>query len=140
VGCAIETLACLLYLAPLLVLRGGKSLNAFTAQQLQSLALMFLRLNEYAYDMYLVFFGLWCVLIGYLIFRSNFLPRVVGALLAVAGMGWMTYLSPPLGIHLFPLIAVVSGLGEIPVFLWLVVAGVNDERWKERASAGVRNS
>jgi hypothetical protein len=82
VGCAIQALTSLLYLAPLLILRGGSSLSTFTAEQLQALALMFLKLNAYAFDIYLVFFGLWCVLIGYLIFKSTFLPRVLGVLLA----------------------------------------------------------
>jgi hypothetical protein len=136
VGCAIQALTSLFYLAPLLVLRGGNSLSAFTAEQLQALALMFLRLNAYAFDIYLVFFGLWCVLIGFLIFRSIFLPRVLGLLLAIAGLGWMTYLSPPLAHQLFlPYIAGASALGEIPLLLWLLVVGVNAQRWNEQAGA-----
>src|SRR6202521_4319691 len=94
VGCAIQALTSLFYLAPLLILQGGGSLSAFTAEQLQALALVFFKLNAYAFDIYLVFFGLWCVLIGYLIFRSTFLPRVLGVLLAISGLGWMLYLSP----------------------------------------------
>jgi hypothetical protein len=136
VGCAIQALTSLFYLAPLLVLRGGSSLSAFTTEQLHALALMFLRLNAYTFDIYLVFFGLWCVLIGFLIFRSIFLPRVLGLLLAIAGLGWMTYLSPPLAHYLFlPYIAGASALGEIPLLLWLLVVGVNAQRWKEQASA-----
>ncbi len=136
VGCAIQAFTSLLYLAPLLVLKGGNSLSAFTVEQLQALALTFLRLNAYAFDIYLVFFGLWCVLIGFLIFRSTFLPRVLGVLLAIAGLGWMTYLSPPLAVHLFfPYIAGASALGEIPLMVWLLVMGVNAQRWKEQASA-----
>ena len=100
---------------------------------MQSLALIFLRLNGYAFNLYLVFFGLWCVLTGYLIFRSTFMPRLLGVLLAVSGMGWMMYLSPPIAGHLFPLIAAASALGELPLQLWLLVKGVNDRRWKEQA-------
>jgi len=133
VGCAIQALTSLLYIAPLLVLKGGSSVSAFTAAQLQSLALIFLRLNGYAFNLYLVFFGLWCVLTGYLIFRSTFMPRLLGVLLAVSGMGWMMYLSPPIAGHLFPLIAAASALGELPLQLWLLVKGVNDQRWKEQA-------
>lgn len=136
VGCAIQALTSLLYIAPLLVLKGGSSLSAFTAEQLQALALTFLRLNAYAFDIYLVFFGLWCVLIGFLIFRSTFLPRVLGVLLAIAGLGYLTFLSPPLARHLFfPYIAGAAALGEIPSLLWLLVVGVNDERWNEQARA-----
>jgi len=136
VGCAIQAFTSLLYLAPLLILQGGSSLSAFTPEQLQALALVFLKLNAYAFNIDLVFFGLWCVLTGYLIFRSTFLPRILGVLLAISGLGWVTYLYPPLAYHLFlPYIAAASALGEIPLELWLLVKGVNVQRWKEQASA-----
>lgn len=133
--CAMQALTSLLYLAPLLILQGGSSVSALSAEQLQSLAVIFLRLNSYAFDIDLVFFGLWCILTGYLIFRSTFLPRVLGVLLAVDGMGWAIYLFPPLAYRLFPFIAAASGLAEIPLQLWLLVVGVNDQRWREQASA-----
>jgi Domain of unknown function (DUF4386) len=136
VCCAMQALTSLFYLAPLLILQGGSPLSAFTAEQLQSLALMFLKLNQYAYNIDLVFFGLWCVLTGYLIFRSTFLPRILGVLLAISGLGWVIYLYPPLAYHLFiPYIASASALGEIPLEFWLIVMGVNVERWNEQASA-----
>jgi hypothetical protein len=136
VECSIQALASLLYLAPLLILQGGSSFSAFTPEQLQALALMFLKLNTYAFNIDLVFFGLWCVLTGYLIFRSTFLPRILGVLLAISGLGFVTYLYPPLAYHLFiPYIATASALGEIPLELWLIVMGVNVQRWKEQASA-----
>jgi hypothetical protein len=135
VVCAMQALTSLLYIAPLLVLQGGNSLSAFTTAQLQALALIFLKLNAYAFDVDLVFFGLWCVLAGYLIFRSTFLPRILGVLLAIDGLGWMTFVVPPFAIHLFPIIAAASALAEIPLQLWLVVMGVNPQRWKEEASA-----
>jgi hypothetical protein len=93
------------------------------------------RLCLTAFDLYLIFFGLWCVLIGYLIFRSAFLPRILGVLLAIDGLGWMLYLSPPLASNLFPPIATAAGLAEIPLELWLIVAGVNAQRWREQATA-----
>jgi hypothetical protein len=136
VGCAIQALASLLYLAPLLILQGGSSLSAFTAEQLQALALLFLKLNQYAFNIDLVFYGIWCVLTGYLIFRSTFLPRILGVLLAIGGLGYATYLYPPLAYYLFvPYIASAAALGEIPLELWLIVRGVNVQRWKEQASA-----
>ena len=136
VGCAIQALTSLLYLAPLLILHGGSSFSAFTAEQMQALALMFLKLNQYAYNIDLVFFGLWCVLTGYLVFRSTFLPRILGVLLAISGLGYMIYLYPPLAYHLFmPYLAAASALGEIPLELWLMVMGVNEQRWKEQVSA-----
>ncbi|HKV84235.1 MAG TPA: DUF4386 domain-containing protein [Ktedonobacterales bacterium] len=133
VGCALQAVAALLYLAPLLVLRGGSAVSAFSVQQAQALALLFLELNARAYDIYLVFFGLWCVLIGYLIVRSTFMPRIIGVLLALDGLGWVTYLYPPLATAIYPVIAVVAALGEFPLLLWLLVIGVNEQRWKAQA-------
>ena len=136
VGCAIQTLTSFLYLTPLLILKGGSSFSAFTPEQLQALALLFLKLNAYAFNIDLVFFGLWCVLTGYLIYRSAFLPRILGVLLSISGLGFLTYIYPPLAYRLFfPYIAVASALGEIPLELWLIVMGVNAQRWKEQASA-----
>jgi len=139
VGCAIQALSSLFYVAPLLVLKGGDSLSAFTAEHLQALAAIFLKLNTYAFDIYLVFFGFWCVLIGYLIFKSTFLPRVLGVLLAISGLGWMTYLYPPLANRMWHFIAAASALGEIPLELWLIVIGVNTRRWNEKSSASRSN-
>jgi hypothetical protein len=135
VGCAIQALTSLFYIAPLLILQEGSSLRAFTAEELQALALMFVKLRVYSFDIYLVFFGFWCILIGYLIFRSTFLPRILGVLVAISGLGWVTYLSPQLANHLWPVIAAASALGEIPLEFWLIVMGLNVQRWKEQASA-----
>ena len=137
VASAIQAVTGLLYLAPLLILQGGTSVSAFTPAQLQALALVFLKLNAYALNVHLVFFGLWCVLTGYLIFRSSFLPRVLGVLLVISGSGWLIYLFPPVAYRLFPFIAAASALGEIPVEFWLMVRGVNAQRWKEQASVAV---
>jgi len=131
----MQALTSLLYVAPLLILQGGSSVSAFTTDQLQALAYVFLKLNAYAFDIDLVFFGLWCVLAGYLIFKSTFLPRILGVLLAIDGLGWMAFVVPPFALHLFPFIAAASALAEIPLQLWLVVMGVNPQRWKEQASA-----
>lgn len=134
-GCAMLAVTGLLYIAPLLVLQGGVSLSALTDAQLQALAAAFLRLNAYAFDIHTVFFGVWCVLTGYLIYKSTFLPKVLGILLIVSGLGWMFYLSPPFAASLFPFIAAASAIGEIPLELWLIVAGLNEARWKEQASS-----
>jgi hypothetical protein len=134
IGCAIQAVMCVFYLAPLPLLHGGSALAALTPGQLQALAFMFLELNTYAFDVYLVFFGLWCILTGYLIFKSTFLPRILGVLLMISGLGWVTYLLPPIANRLFPFIAGASALGEIPLEFWLIVMAVNAQRWKEQAS------
>ncbi len=64
------------------------------------------------------------------------MPRVLGVLLMISGLGWLMYLVPPLAVRLFmPYIAVASAIGEIPLELWLIVMAVNAKRWKQQASA-----
>jgi len=88
------------------------------------------------YGIAMVPFGLHCLLIGYLIFKSIFLPRILGVLMALAGLGYLTFLWPPLGSHLFfPYIVIPGVVGEGSLTLWLLVMGVNVQRWKEQASA-----
>jgi len=109
---------------------------AFNAEQLKTLAFVFLSLNARVFDGYLVFFGFWCVLIGYLIFRSTFMPRILGLLEGLAGLCWLTFIWPPLAHYVSPYNQILAGLGEISLMLWLLVMGVNIERWKEQVSAG----
>jgi Domain of unknown function (DUF4386) len=138
VACTMWALSSLLYLAPLLVLQGKISLSAFAPEQLEALALMLLKLNAQAYDIGIVFFGFWCVLIGYLIFRSTFLPRIIGALEVLAGLGYLTLLWQPLAHYLYPYNLALAGPGEISLLLWLLVRGVNVRKWRE--TAGVEQS
>src|SRR5262249_18862553 len=130
---ALQAVAAVLFLAPLSILQAGSSLSALTTGQAQALAYAFLRVNGIAYAAYLVLFGVWCVLTGYVIFRSRFLPRVFGVLLAIDGVGWALYIFPPLAYRLFPVIAGISAVSELPLTLWLLVFGVNEQRWKEQA-------
>jgi len=83
----------------------------------------------------LVYFGVYCLLIGYLIVRSAFMPRFLGILMMLAGLGWLTFLSPPLAIDLTPYHYVMGGIGEISLTLWLLVMGVNAEQWKQQAGS-----
>lgn len=84
----------------------------------------------------LVFFGPYCLLLGYLIFRSTFLPRILGVLMAFAGLGWLIFLSP-LENRLSTYLKVLGFVAELSLCLWLLVKGVNVQRWKEQASAAV---
>jgi hypothetical protein len=139
-GCTIQALSSLFHLAPLVVLGGEQYSGVFKAEQLQALALMLLRLRAQASSIYMVFFGWYCLLIGYLIFRSTFLPRILGVFMAIAGLSYQLFLSPPLASYLFPYVVKPAGaLGELSLILWLLVIGVNAQRWKEQAStAGIR--
>jgi hypothetical protein len=93
-----------------------------------------LRWNPRGVDITVVFGGFSCLVISYLIFRSTFLSRILGALMGIAGLGWLTYMSPPLANYLSPYNLALGVLGQESVMLWLLVMGVNEQRWKEQAS------
>ena len=93
-----------------------------------------LELHLLGLNMALVFHGIYCLLIGYLVFRSTFLPRTLGVLMALAGLTWLTSLSPPLAHHLAPYNQAVGFLGEGALMLWLLVMGVNLQQWNRTAS------
>ena len=82
----------------------------------------------------LVFFGFYCLLIGYLIFKSGFLPPVLGALMLFAGLGWLTFLWPSLANTMSPYNFLPGIIGEGALTLWLLIMGVNEQGCKEQAS------
>jgi hypothetical protein len=134
-GCIIKTFSRVFFIAPLFILGGAHYLSVFSAEQLQALALLFLKVNDRGAGVALVFFGFYAILTGYLIIRSTFLPRILGVLSVLGGLGWLTFLYPPLGGRLFPFIAIFAILGAASLIFWLLVKGVNEQRWKEQARA-----
>src|SRR5260370_10426500 len=125
----------LFQLAPLVVLGGGQYLSVFKVEQLRALASLFLELYGQGVNICFVFFGVYCLLIGYLIFKSSFLPRILGVLMVFAGLGWLTFLFPPLANYLSRYILVLGFLAELALMLWLLVMGGIAQRWKEQARA-----
>ena len=137
VGCAIQAVGSLFQLAPLFILRGDPYLGAFTLGQLQALALLFIELQTQVSRIEIIFFGFYDLSIGYLLFRSLFLPRVLGVLMALAGLGWLTFLAPLFAGHLSPYIQILGFLTEVALMLWLLVKGVDAQQWKEQAKAAL---
>src|SRR5882724_2194814 len=140
-GVAIGGASWVIHLAPLLLLHGDQYLTAFTTSQLQAMSLAALKLQLQVFGIGIVFFGIQCISIGYLVARSTFLPRILGVLLAIGGTCYLiasfaNFLAPSFGPHLMPFIMPVALIGEGALGLWLLIKGVNVQRWNEQVSLG----
>ena len=133
IGCTIKTLSRLFYIAPLLVLGDSHYLSVFNVEQLQALALLLLNVNDQAAGIALAFFGISTFLNGYLIFNSTFLPRVLGVLSMLGGLGWLTFIYPPLGDQLFLYVLLIGLVGSASQIIWLLAKGVNVQNWEKLA-------
>lgn len=132
--------ASLSHFAALRLLADADYLTAFQPDQLHTLALLAMKLHGDAYAISLVFFAFACLSLGYLIFRSSYLPRTIGALLVIAGVCYLIdsfahFLNPAFAATLFPLLFIPIFIAELSLTLWLIVKGVNVAKWEERASA-----
>jgi hypothetical protein len=141
-GSAIQALNSLQDLTALVLLKGGAGLTALTTEQAQALAFLFLRLHTLTYDLALAFYAVFALMIGALVLKSTFLPRVLGVLTTIDGLSYLTFslglfLSPPFAVRLqqlgVPLVTAL--LGEMLLMLWLIVKGVKAQRWEEQAAA-----
>jgi hypothetical protein len=96
---------------------------------------MFIKLYAQSFNTSFVFFGCYCLLIGYLIFRSIFMPRILGVGMMLTGVGGLTHLWPPVVQYLSPYV-MLGGVGEAALIVWLLLKGVNSDRCSEQAAAG----
>jgi hypothetical protein len=115
-------------------------LKAFAPEQLHAMASLSARSHVYGFGVSLIFFGCFCLVIGYLIFRSGYFPKAVGVLMQIAGLSYLInsfalILAPHFADRIFAIIAGPALIGEASLCLWLLVKGVNEQRWKEQASA-----
>ena len=134
-GSAVTAFGSVFLFAPIVVLGDHSFLSVFDGKQLQALALLFAYLGAESGRVALAFFGFFQLVWGYLIFRSSFLPRAIGVLIAVAGIGWLTYLLPAQAPFVVTATEVVGFAAEASLMLWLLIRGVNAQRWQE-LSAG----
>ena len=134
----IYGVAKLFEIAALVALGGAGYLKAFAPQQLHDLAYVSLRVHSLGYGASLLFFGFCCVLFGHLIRRSGYLPRIIGALLVIGGVGYVVFsvaqmLAPAFAArYLFPWIMLPAFPAELALALWLTVKGVDVPKWEER--------
>lgn len=94
-----------------------------------------LQLQPWGVNVGMTCHAVYCLLTGYLMFRSGFMPQVLGVLMAIAGLVWLIYLSPTLAKSLSPWNSAVGLLAEALPMLWLLVMGVDAQRWRHQARA-----
>jgi len=127
-------------LSTLFLLGDATYLHAFDPAQLQALAYVAIRADSHGFGFGLLFFGCTCLVEGYLIFHSGYLPKAIGVLMQIAGLCYLSnsfalILSPALAGTLFPAILLPAFVGESSLCLWLLLKGVNLLRWAEQADA-----
>jgi hypothetical protein len=121
----------------LLLLSGADYLTVFTADQLQALVPLFLDLHEQGVTIAGIFWSLWLFPMGYLVFKSGYIPRILGVLLIIAGFGYLIdsfagFLLPNFYAPISRFILFTT-YGELLFPLWLLIKGVNVEQWEKRA-------
>jgi hypothetical protein len=124
-------------LVPVFLLGNAEYLKALESRELQALAYLPLKLHDYGFGIGLIFFGCVCLVQGYLIFKSGFLPKPIGVLIALAGLSYLTnsitlILAPTYTEMVVPVLALAL-LDELALSLWLIVKGVNIPKWHEKA-------
>ena len=141
VSIAVEALNNLNIFAALFPLGSSDYLKAFELNQLHVLAYLTLKLHSSGYNISLIFFGMNCLFLGYLIFKSGYFPKILGVLLIICALCYVTnsfawFLAPKFAAMLIPGILVPCFIAEASVCLWLIVKGVNVLKWKEKTRPG----
>jgi Domain of unknown function (DUF4386) len=137
-GLGIAMLNELNQVVALLLLRSDY-LTAFTPVQLQSLASLFLDIYQHGFSIAHIFWGLWLFPMGYLVFKSGFLPKVIGILLIIAGLGYLVdftlfFLAPDVTLKA----SYFTFVGEVALLFWLLVKGINVEKWQKHTLASMQ--
>jgi Domain of unknown function (DUF4386) len=137
VSLAVEAISKLFLLVVMPTLGNADYSKAFEPQQLQVLANLALESHEIAFNIALIFFGFTCLVNGYLIFKSGYLPKLIGVLMQIAGLSYLTacfaaLFAPTFADLLVPAILLPPLIGESSFCLWLLIKGVDIGKWNER--------
>lgn len=117
-------------ISPLLVLSNNDYLNSFQPNQLATLSQLFLNIQGVGYAIGLIFFGVYCLLVGYVIFKSKMVPKLLGILYIISGIGYLInsftmLLSKGFANPIFTYVAIPIFIGEVSLCLWLLIKGVD---------------
>src|SRR5438876_11430960 len=133
VSTAVFAVAELFYFAPSFILGGAAYLKTFSPDQLNTLALLSLKLYGYGGGIFMVFYGIPSILLGYLMFRSGYFPRVLGVLMALGGLGFVVrnFLLVLAPAWASSLLLLPMTLAVLPMTVWLLVKGIDVRKWEE---------
>jgi hypothetical protein len=131
----VEAATTLYLVEALFPLANAGYLKAFEPEQLYAMVSLSVRSHAYGFGASLIFFGCVCLIVGYLTFKSGYLPKAIGVLMQLAGLSYLVnsfamILAPTLADQIFPAILIPAFVGEASLCLWLLVKGVDSEKWK----------
>ena len=124
-------------ITPLLLLSNDTYLNTFQQSQLATLSLLSLNIQSQGYAIGLVFFGFYCIIIGFVIYKTNAIPRIIGVLYAIAGLCYLInsftmFLSKGFANPMFIYLAIPIFIGELFVCLWLLIKGIDTTKLENK--------
>jgi hypothetical protein len=122
-------------LMPLFYLGGDEYLKVFNAEQLHALGYLSIKAHSYGFGIGLIFFGCECLIVGYLIYRSGYFPKLIGILMVIAGVSYLAnsfilILAPSNANAAFPVLVALAFPAELSLCLWLLIKGVNLKKWQ----------
>jgi hypothetical protein len=131
----------ILHLAAIVILAGGDYLKVFSMQQLEALAYLALKLHGLGYSISIVFFGSGCVVLGFLIHRALYLPKLIGVLLVIAGCCYLLdsfseIFASSFAASLYPWLLLPGFISELTLCFWLIIKGIDVPKWKQTLQAG----
>jgi hypothetical protein len=126
-------------LVPIFLLADASYLQAFSPEQLHALSYLAIKAHSFGFGIGLIFFGAACLVRGYLIYQSRYFPRVIGVLIVVAGLCYLTnsfalLVAPAFADAIFPAVLAPAFIGELSFALWLIIKGVNIQQWRQRTA------
>ena len=135
-GTAGFAMAQVCYFAALPIVGGGDHLGAFSPEQLHAVALLSLDVSRQGQTLFMMFYGVGSILLGYLMYRSRFVPRLIGVLLALSGLGFVakTFTWALAPSYSSSLLLMPAGLAGLALTGWLLLAGVDAARWRSAAA------
>jgi hypothetical protein len=131
-GIAIQGANLLDHMAALTILKSGATMSALDPGQWQALAYLPLRFQSTGYDLALAVFGFFCLVAGYLIYPSRYLPRTLGVLMVIAGVCYHvnSFIHFPAPQHsLFPFVVLPCLIAELSLTIWLIAKGIDERKW-----------